>query len=96
MKNYELWLNQIIEDCDNLQADDTMIVTGFGKEKDLTLYFHKDCDYEPDIDIDVFNIVTISTKRNDEWVDDTGDIHVSDRLYNELDRIYNYRDLETL
>ena len=93
----DTWFNQIIEDCDNLQGDDTMVVTEFGKNKNLTLYIHKDCDYEPEIDADAFNLVSISTKQNDVFVDDTGDIHVSDkyRFRKELERIYCYENLET-
>lgn len=90
-------INSIIEDCDNLQADDTMTVTEFGVNKDLTLYIHKDCDYNPEVDVDKWNIVTISTKQNDVWVDDTGDVYVADgSLYEELERIWSYRDFETL
>ena len=93
----DTWFNQIIEDCDNLQGDDTMVVTEFGKNKDLTLYIHKDCDYEPEVDADESNLVSISTKQNDVFVDDTGDIHVSDkyRFRKELERIYRYENLET-
>lgn len=93
----DTWFNQIIEDCDNLQGDNTMVVAAFGKNKDLTLYIHKDCDYEPKVDADAFNLVSISTKQNDVFVDDTGDIHVSDeyRFHKELERIYCYENLET-
>lgn len=88
-------INAIIEDCDNLQADDTMNVTEFGVNKDLTLYIHKDCDY--DAETDEYNLVSISTKQNDEFVDDANDTHVLDgSLYKELERIWNYRDFETL
>lgn len=86
---------KIIEDCDNLQADDTMTVTEFGRNKDLTLYIHKDCDYKPEVDEDYNNMVFISTKQNDTFVDDTGNVHVLD-LYRELERVWNYKDFKTL
>lgn len=90
------WFNQIVEDCDNLQADDTMTVTEFGVNKDLILYIHKDCDYDPEVDVNKWNIVSISTKQNDVWVDDTGDVYVTDgSLYKELERIWFYQNLET-
>lgn len=88
---------QIIEACDNLQAEDTMVVTEFGVNKDLELHINKDCDYHPDEDADAYNMVQISTNQNDEWVDDTGDTYVTDgSLYRELERIYNYRDFRTM
>lgn len=88
---------KIIEDCDKLPADGEISVAEFGKNKDLTLYIHKDCDYNPEKDPDAFNIVSISTKQNDNWVDDTGDIHVSDeyRFCRELERIFCYENFET-
>ena len=43
-----------------------------------------------------YNIVSISTARNGEWVDDTDDVYVTDgSLANELDRIYHYRKFAT-
>lgn len=92
---FESRINKIIEDCDSLKADEALTILKFGVESDLELYIHKDCDYEPNIDVDAFNIVTISTKQNGKWVDDTGDVHVSD-LYRQLERIYNYQNFETL
>ena len=89
-------INRIIEACDNLPADDAMVVTEFGINKDLTLHIDKDCDYHPDIDVDAYNMVQISTMQNDEWVDDTGDTYVTDgTLYRELERIWNYRNFNT-
>ena len=89
-------INQIIEDCDNLQGDDTMVVTEFGINKDLILYIHKDCDYEPDVDLDESNLVSISTKQNDVFVDDTDNTYVTDgSLYRELNRIYCYENFKT-
>lgn len=88
-------INKIIEDCDNLRADYIMNVTEFGANKDLTLYIHKDCDYN--VKTNKYNLVSISTKQNNIWVDDTNDTCVNDgTLYKELERIYNYKDFETL
>lgn len=90
-------ITAIITACDNLQADDMITITNFGKNEDLTLYIHKDCEYKPYIDEDKWNIVSISTKQNDTFVDDTNDIYVTDgSLYRELKRIYNYRNFKTL
>lgn len=86
---------KIIEDCDNLQANNTITVTEFGRNKDLTLYVQKDSDYNSKIDKDYNNMVFISTKQNNIFVDDSGDVHILD-LYRELKRIWNYKDFKTL
>lgn len=93
----DLKINKIIEKCNILSADEEIVIPKFGKNKDLTLYIHKDCEYNPKINKDSWNLVTISTKQNNNFVDDTGDIHVTDgSLYNELKRIYKYQNFKTL
>lgn len=94
METDEMFLRimKIIEDCDNLQADDTMVVTEFGKGRNLTLCIKKDEDYDPETDSCAYNMVNIATRCNDAVVDDTGDVHISD-LYFELVRIYQCKHL---
>ena len=90
-------INTIIDLCDNLIADEELEVYEFGKNRDLVLFIHKDEDFDVSKDKDSFNIVTISTAQNGKWVDDTGDVYVTDgSLYKELKRIYNYKDFVTL
>jgi hypothetical protein len=88
-------INQIIDICDKLEAEENVTIFEFGENRDLVLVLYKDCDY--DRKEDIYNLVTISTRRNGEYVDDTGDIHVTDgSLYRELERIWNYKNLKTL
>lgn len=90
-------INEIIEKCNNLCGNEKLRVEDFGKNKDLTLYIQKDCDYNPEIDKDKWNIFSITTVQNYTYVDDTEDIYVNDgSLYKELERIYNYKDFELL
>jgi hypothetical protein len=88
---------EIISQADELQADEEMTVTEFGENKDLILYFHKDCEFNREISEDYSNLVCISTKQNGQFVDDTGDVYVTDgSLYRQLERIYHYRNFQTL
>lgn len=87
----------IIDYSNDLLPDEKLEVFEFGKNCDLVLHIYKDEEFNPDIDKDYSNLVTISTAQNGEWVDDTEDIYVTDdSLYRELERIYNYQDFETL
>lgn len=45
---------------------------------DLVLHIYKDEEYNASKDKDSYNIVSISTARNGEWVDDTEDVYVTD------------------
>lgn len=79
---------EIVKNCNNLQADEEITINKFGKNRDLTLHIHKDCDYDT---------VDISTVKDDTFVDDTNCVYIADgSLYKELERIYNYRNFETL
>lgn len=90
-------INEIIDICDKLDAEEKATIFEFGKNGDLVLHIYKDCDYNRKIDKDYSNLVTISTAQNGSFVDDTGNIYVTDgSLYRELERIWNYRDFETL
>lgn len=87
----------IIDYCDDLEANEKLEVFEFGKNCDLVLHIYKDEEFNPSVDKEYSNLVTIHTAQNGEWVDDTGDIYVTDgELYRELERIYNYRDFGTL
>lgn len=90
-------IDSIVDKCDELKADEELEVRGFGTNHDLILYIKKDSEYDATIDKDYSNIVTISTSKDKVWVDDTGDIYVTDgALCRELERINNYRDFKTL
>lgn len=90
-------IDSIVDKCDELKANEELEVLGFGIKHDLTLYIKKDSEYDATVDKDYSNLVTISTARDKVWVDDTGDIYVTDgALYRELKRINNYCDFKTL
>ena len=90
----EKQIEEIADICDKLDAEEKATIFEFGSEGDLVLHIYKDCEYHGNDD---FNIVTIHTAQNGEWVDDTGDIYVADgSLHKELERIWNYRDFATL
>ena len=88
-------INQIIDICDKLKAEESATIFEFVENRDLVLVLYKDCDFNRKED--VYNLVTISTRQNGKYVDDTGDIHVTDgNLYRELERIWNYKNFGTL
>lgn len=88
-------INKIIDICDKLEAEEKVTIFEFGKNRDLILVLYKDCDF--DRKEDAYNLVTISTRQNGKYVDDTRDIHVTDgSLYRELERIWNYKNFGTL
>lgn len=89
-------IETIIDYCNDLAADEKLEVFEFGEDCDLVLHIYKDEEYDASKDKDSYNIVSISTARNGEWVDDTDDVYVTDgSLANELDRIYHYRKFAT-
>lgn len=90
-------VDTIIDYCNDLKANEKLEVYEFGKNSDLVLHIYKDEEFNPLSDIDSFNIVTVSTAQNGNWVDDTGDTYVTDgSLLKELERINNYENFSTL
>lgn len=90
-------IDKIIDYCNDLLSDEHLIVYDFGINRDLVLHIYKDEEFNPDVDADVWNIVTVSTFQNGNAVDDTGDVYVTDgSLYRELKRINEYVDFSTL
>lgn len=85
-------IDEIIDACDKLEAGEKATIFGFGRSRDLVLHIYKDEDFDRDKSESAWNIVTISTFRNGQVVDDTEDTHVSDALKGELERIWEYRD----
>lgn len=89
-------IERIINYCNDLLPDERLVVFEFGRDCDLVLHIYKDEDFNPAVNKDYANLVEIHTARNGEWVDDTGDVYVTDgSLYKELERIYNYSNLQT-
>jgi hypothetical protein len=87
--------DEIVDICDKLNANETITISEFGKNRDLELHIYKDCDYNREIDKDYANIVTIHTKQNGKIVDDTEDTYVTDgELWKELERIWEYKDFK--
>ena len=94
------FIEQIIDECDLLKADEELEVVTFGENRDLKLHIVKDCYYDREKDKDYSNLVTIVTLQLFDAfvpVDDTEDTYVTDgALYNELERIWSYRNFKTL
>lgn len=89
-------IDEIIDICDKLDAEESATIFEFGMNGDLVLHIYKDSDYNREIDKDSFNLVRIHTAQNGEWVDDTEDAYVVDgALWNELERIWNYKEFAT-
>lgn len=97
IKNMVKIINEIIDKCSKLKGEEWIEIKEFGINKDLTLHIVKDSYYNPEIDVDKWNLVTIATKFDRVWVDDTENTYVTDgSLFRELERIYNYKDFSTL
>ena len=87
-------MDTIIDYCNDLKADEHLVVFEYGRNADLVLHIYKDEEYRGGDD---WNLVTISTFQNGEAVDDTGDTYVTDgTLLGELERIAEYKDFSTL
>lgn len=84
----------IIDYCENLLNNETLEVYDFGEKGGLVLHIYKDEDFDPKTK--EYNLVRIYTFRNGESVDDTEDIHVTEELRGELERINSYKDFGTL
>lgn len=90
-------VDTIIDYCNDLGADEKLEVFEFGQNNDLVLHIFKDDEFNPSIDKDYANFVRISTAQDGKWVDDTGDVYVTDgSLHRELERINNYKNFCTL
>ena len=90
-------IDTVIDYCNDLKANEKLEVYEFGKNSDLVLHIYKDEEFDSLSDKDRFNIVTVSTAQNEKWVDDTGDVYVTDgSLLRELERINNYENFSTL
>lgn len=89
-------IETIIDYCNDLDAGEKLEVFEFGKDCDLVLHIYKNEEFDREKDGNLYNLVTISTARNGAWVDDTGDVFVTDgELYRELVRISKYKDFHT-
>lgn len=89
-------IETIIDYCNDLLADEKLTVFEFGENCDLVLHIYKDEEFNPALDKDYSNIVTIHTAQDGKWIDDTEDVYVTDgSLYRELERINSYTDMGT-
>ena len=87
-------IDDIIERCDRLGANEKIEVNGFGKNKDLSVHITKDEDYKGG---EEWNLVDVCTFMDGAPVDDTVGVYVTDgHLYRELYRVYDYKDFSTL
>lgn len=86
-------IDTIIDYCNDMEANDHLIVFEFGNNADLVLHIYKDEDYKGG---NAYNMVTVSTFKDGKAVDDTDDIYVTDgSLSRELKRIAAYQNYET-
>jgi hypothetical protein len=84
-------IDTIINYCNDLAANEKLEVFEFGKNNDLVLTIFKDEDFDASKDKDAWNLVMISVAKDGKYVEDTGDIYVTDdSLYKELERIYDH------
>ena len=84
----------IIDYCNDLEADEVLVVFEYGNECDLVLYITKDPSYKSGDD---WNLVDIETYKDGVAVDDATSVYVTDgELYRELERIAEYREFSTL
>ena len=80
-------IGTIIDYCNDLLSGEKLIV--FDERENFVLHIYKDEDYDPYVDEDAYNIVTISVFKNGKCIEDTDDIYVTDgELEKELTRIY--------
>lgn len=84
-------IDTIIDYCDDLAANEHLVVSEFGKNNDLVLHIYKDEDYDASKDKDTWNLVMITVAKDGKYVEDTDDIYVTDgSLYRELERIHDH------
>lgn len=67
-------IETIIDYCNDLLADEKLTVFEFGENCDLVLHIYKDEEFNPAMDKDYSNIVTIHTAQDGKWIDDTEDV----------------------
>lgn len=93
----EEFIDMIVNRCNDLAANEKLIVYGFGEDRDLVMAIYKDEEFDPDVDKDYSNLVDIHTCQNGQYVDDAVGIYVTDgELFKELNRIWHYYEFETL
>ena len=92
-KNKNKLFNDIIQKCDKLKANETLVVSDFGEDRDSELVISKALEFKGDR----YNFVEIHTMRNNKWVDGKERIGVKNgALLKELERIWFYRNLTML
>jgi|GEM_PF-888716 len=84
-------IDTIIDYCNDLAANEKLVVFEFGKNNDLVLHIYKDEDFDASKDED-YNFVRISVITNGQGIEDIQeDIYVTDgSLQRELERIYDH------
>lgn len=90
---YNADFGTIISYCDDLLANEKLIVFNFGRRHNLVLHVYKDEEYNPEKDKDEWNIVSISVAADGKFFHGTGDVHVNDLLI-ALDKLYNLEKCE--
>lgn len=61
-------IERIIDYCNDLLADEKLTVFEFGENCDLVLHIYKDEEFNPALDKDYSNIVTIHTAQDGKWM----------------------------
>ncbi len=90
-------IGKIIDYCNDLLADEHLVIYDYGCNGDLVLHIYKDEEFNPEHNKDYSNFVDIHTYQDGEVVDDAVGIYVTDgELKRELERIRNYEEIGTL
>lgn len=90
-------IEKIVDYCNDLLSDESLIIYDFGRKGDLVLHIYKDEEFNPSVDKDYSNLVDIHTFYNGIVIDDAVGIYVTDgELYRQLKRINEYKDMEIL
>ena len=80
------WIDKIVEDCNKLNADESITVPDFGENKDLELNICKNCNFNREKG--EFNRVIIHIKKNGNHEKDIEAWITENDLWDELDKLY--------
>lgn len=95
MDERDKMINEIIDKCDKLPANGTIVIQDYGKLS-LTLNIFKDEDFNLSPDGE-YNLVDVISQKDGEPMDDVIDAHVTDgTLYRELDRLWDGENLSLI
>ena len=71
-------IDDIIDQCHALLANEQLVIEGFGPDEDITLDIEKDCEYDPSVDEDYSDLVDIVVFKDGQLVEDAVSVYVTD------------------